>query len=297
MSVVAFADGSNTTTQGTRFFFSGDGRLQLAHGHWKTQLDVRYRGADGTYDRQALAVLRHFFRSRLEGEEGDISLRLVELIDFVEDRHPPRRLTLYSGFRSPELNTRLPGTARASLHTQGLAADVSVEGADHRRLWRQLRELRTGGVGFYPEGYLHLDTGEPRFWEASTSRTSENLSGGNARSFARTDFDRYTSLDGAVVSLHSVTVFPLGIAAEASLLGENGAETTLQLAGVAGAKAKDGCIVFDDPLAEPRLSVRRGPDPSAVPKHERGRIHLRTCPPRLERTPREILSNLLEWVR
>jgi len=37
---------------------------------------------------------------------------------------------------------------------------------------------------------VHVDVGKPRFWEAATSRADEDLSGGNARVFARTDFDR-----------------------------------------------------------------------------------------------------------
>lgn len=281
----------------SRFFFSGDGRLRMTHAHWKTQLDVRYRAADGAYDYRALAELRRFFRSRGDDVEGDISLRLVELIDFIEDQQGEPRLTLFSGFRSPELNASLPGTARASLHTQGLAADIGFADRDLRRLWRKLRDLRVGGVGYYPEGFLHLDTGQARFWEASTSRTSENLSGGNARAFARSEFDRYVSLEGARISLHSVTVFPLAVATEARVVGDDGEESRVELAPPKGSPSSDRCIVFADPLVEPQLVVSRAPSPEVVPLHQRGSIHLRTCKPRPERTPAEIVTNSIEWIR
>ena len=39
--------------------------------------------------------------------------------------------------------------------------------------------------GYYAkQGFMHVDVGKPRFWEATTSRTDEDLSGGNARVFA-----------------------------------------------------------------------------------------------------------------
>src|SRR5262249_27499355 len=141
-------------------------------------------------------------RSRSDGKSTAISLRLIELIDFVEDRYRPSRLTLVSGYRSPALNQALRAggrrVAEASLHTEGLAVDLQPGGVDLPRLWRELRELDAGGVGLYEaDGFLHLDSGPPRFWEAATSGVEKNRSADNARLFARTDFDRYTDLAGA----------------------------------------------------------------------------------------------------
>jgi hypothetical protein len=125
-----------------------------------------------------------------------MSLRLIELLDYVEDHYRPRRLILISGYRSPEFNNALRANGRrvaqASMHTEGMAADVQPVGLDRRRLWNQLRREQLGGVGLYQsEGFVHLDTGKPRFWEASTSKVEQNLAKENARLFARTDFDRY----------------------------------------------------------------------------------------------------------
>src|SRR5262249_14819064 len=67
-----------------RFFLAGGGHLVLQHGHFNTSLDVRYRHADGTYDPAALAQIRHFFRSREDGQEAPISLRLIELLAYIQ---------------------------------------------------------------------------------------------------------------------------------------------------------------------------------------------------------------------
>ena len=129
-----------------RFFFAGDGHLTLSHAHFAEKLDVRYRRADGTYDPAALARIRHFFRSREDGREAPISLRLIELLAYIQDHFHPRQMTLLSGYRSPEFNADLRAAgqkaAQASLHTEGLAADIAFAGVDLKRLWGQLRQLR-----------------------------------------------------------------------------------------------------------------------------------------------------------
>src|SRR5258708_21250401 len=94
----------------------------------------------------------------------------------------------------------------------GGAADVEGGGINRGRLWLELRALHPGGVGLYQaDGFIHRDTGPPRFWEAATSGVEKNLSADNARLFARTDFDRYGDLRGAIIRLHAVTALPIGI--------------------------------------------------------------------------------------
>jgi uncharacterized protein YcbK (DUF882 family) len=214
--VAVLLHGSAAAGDSSRFFFSGDGGLDLHNAHFDEHLSVRYRDAGGQYDALALAQIERLFRSRSDGASAPVSLRLIELIDFVQDRWRPTRLTLVSGYRSPELNQALRAAgnrvAQSSLHTEGLAADLQPAGVDLQRLWRELRGLEVGGVGLYrKEGFLHIDTGRPRFWEPATSGTEKNLSADNARLLARTDFDRYADLDGAVIRLHAVTALPIRI--------------------------------------------------------------------------------------
>jgi uncharacterized protein YcbK (DUF882 family) len=282
-----------------RFFFAGNGRLQLHHGHFNTTLDVRYRHADGSYNDTALAEIRRFFRSREDGREGDVSLRLVELLSFVQSRFHPRQMTLMSGYRSPTFNADIRAAggkaAQASLHTEGLAADVAFAGLDLRRLWLQLRELQVGGAGYYRTGkFLHLDTGKPRFWEETTSRVDENLAAGNARAFVRTDFDRYTDLDGALVNLHSVTRFPLAVRTEARLAGPDGTRT-VRLAAARGTQLDGECIVLPEYADAYQFRVAATGEPAPGPGT--WRVVLSTCEPRTERTPPEVESNPLEVTR
>jgi uncharacterized protein YcbK (DUF882 family) len=281
-----------------RFFFEGNGHLALRHAYFDTTLDVRYRHADGSYDAAALKQIEHFFRSREDGREAPISLRLIELLSYIQSRYHPRQMILLSGFRSPAFNADLRkaggAVAQASLHTEAMAADVTFIGLDMARLWRQLRDLGTGGVGYYRANkFLHIDTGPPRFWEATTSRVNENLSAGNARIFVRTDFDRYRDLDGAGCTLHSVTAYPVMISAHAKVAGAEEASITIEPSSGAGLNA-DGCFAVSSPDTR-EFRVRGTPAAGGHSGiHGRTRFVLSTCEPRLGKTPVEITSNPIE---
>jgi uncharacterized protein YcbK (DUF882 family) len=288
------AAGAEAVEPAGRFFFSGDGVIDLYNAHFDEHLTVRYRDADGHYDPAALARIEHFFRSRADGKSGPLSLRLIELVDFVQDRYRPLRLTLVSGYRSPELNQTLRSAghrvAQASLHTEGLAADLQPDGVDLRRLWLDLRALAVGGVGLYQaDGFLHVDTGAPRFWEPSTSGVEKNLSADNARLFARTDFDRYADLAGALVRLHAVTALPLRVDRRARI-----GDRQLIIATVGEGIAADGdCLVIREPAERYEFKVATALSPPA----QRLPIRLHTCAPRIGATPREILTNPVEGLR
>src|SRR2546425_558725 len=87
----------------------------------------------------------------------------------------------------------------------------------------KVRALDCCGAGYYAkEGFLHIDVGQPRFWEPSTSRVEENLSAGNARLFGRTEFDRYAKGEEIVVALHAMTVAPVRVGREGRFLPEKG---------------------------------------------------------------------------
>ncbi|MFI5395279.1 MAG: YcbK family protein [Candidatus Binatia bacterium] len=284
-----------------RFFFAGNGHLALRHAYFNTTLDVRYRYRDETYDPAALAQIAHFFRSREDGREAPVPLRLIELLAYVQEHYHPRRMVLLSGFRSPEFNADLRtaggAVAQASLHTEAMAADITFVGLDMARLWRQLRDLRAGGVGYYRQNkFLHIDTGPPRFWEATTSRVQENLSADNARVFLRTDFDRYPRLEGATCGLHSLTAFPVFVAARAMLVGPSGSRTIALEPTGGGAANENGCFAVQPAqdthefrvTAVAPASDKNGDSASA------SHIVLSTCAPRIGKTPVQIESNRIE---
>src|SRR5213079_3078563 len=67
-----------------RFFVMGDGTLAVVNAHTGERAEVRYRRADGTYDQAALARIRRAFRSSGDDGEGRASLRLIEVLSWVQ---------------------------------------------------------------------------------------------------------------------------------------------------------------------------------------------------------------------
>jgi hypothetical protein len=150
-------------------------------------------------------------------------------------------------------------------------------------LWMRIRALDCCGAGYYrAEGFLHLDVGQPRFWEPATSKVEQNLSAGNARLFARTEYDRYAAGDPIVVTLHALTEPPVRVAREAALADDGGEHRVTVDASV---PERDGCWEIDGR----GTAIRVTGAPAA-----RGRLVLRTCAPRVERTPDTFETNVVD---
>jgi uncharacterized protein YcbK (DUF882 family) len=271
-----------------RFFVMGTGSLALVNGHTDETWRGAYRRGEGGYERQALEAIRRVFGSR-NGEEAEVSLRLVEVLSHLQHLAGDRPLVLVSGYRSAAYNEGLRArgaqAASGSLHTEGLAADVALPRAALHGLWLRLRALECCGVGHYAkDGFLHVDVGRPRFWEPATSRVGENLSAGNARLFARTEYDRYAAGERVVVALHALTEPPVRIARTARLVPETGAPLPVRLGG--SLPEAEGCL--EAIATGVRLEI------ADVPPAGRSRLVLETCAPRSARTPETVESNPLE---
>jgi uncharacterized protein YcbK (DUF882 family) len=115
--------------------------------------------------------LERFLRSGPDDRAGTLDPQLIKLIDALGEhfgRH--RELIVISGYRSPEYNAlrtrQSKGVARESLHMQGKAVDIRVEGITITALHRYLTRLRAGGVGLYPDSnFVHMDVGPVRSWQ------------------------------------------------------------------------------------------------------------------------------------
>jgi uncharacterized protein YcbK (DUF882 family) len=284
LAAIAVASGAGASEP--RFFVAGDGSLAIVSRATKERVEVRYRLDDAGYDYAALDAIRHVMRSRGDGLEGEITPRFVELLGWLAVR-AGQPLVLLSGYRSPAYNEgirrRGMRAAGGSLHTEGLAADVAIPRHLLKPLWLEVRALECCGAGYYAgQGFLHVDVGRPRFWETTTSRTDENLSAGNARAFARTDFDRYTAGEMMLVRLHAVTTPPVRLARTAHLVPDGGGAAVPLTVEEVGAAGGGGCLVADGTT---RLLVK------GAPAMHRGRVVFTTCEPRVERTPPRIESN------
>lgn len=74
-------------------------------------------------------------------------------------------ITVLSGYRSEKTNSSIEGAARNSLHTQGRAADIRIDGVKVELLSRMARLLADGGIGIYRDrNFIHVDTGALRSW-------------------------------------------------------------------------------------------------------------------------------------
>ncbi len=147
----------------------GDGVVKLYQERNKETLEIRYRDENGSYIPEALASIRHFFRCRLTGLEKEIPASLLEIIDALQEKFGDRTVILLCGYRSPRLNASLAaasgGAARNSLHMQGLAADIRIDGVKTSALRDAAKKLKAGGVGYYPDkGFVHIDAGSIRYW-------------------------------------------------------------------------------------------------------------------------------------
>ncbi|MCM2267583.1 MAG: DUF882 domain-containing protein [Elusimicrobiales bacterium] len=145
--------------------FGGNGSLTLTRYDNGEKLTVRYRRKDGTYDPEAFVRLDHHMRCSLTGRQTHMAVKLVELLDAVEDKFGKKGLTLLSAYRTPKNNGKTPGSARHSLHMLGWAADIRIPGYSSAKVRTFARKLWAGGIGYYPyKGFVHLDVGKARYW-------------------------------------------------------------------------------------------------------------------------------------
>ncbi|WP_157108199.1 YcbK family protein [Azoarcus olearius] len=145
-------------------------RLAFDHTHTGEQLALTY-AVGPRYLPAALGDLNHFLRDHYSGEVGNMDPQLFDLLHTL--RHTlgcSAPFQVISAYRCPATNDRLRtsrdgGVARRSLHMDGKAMDVRIEGVALADLRDAALSLQLGGVGYYPrEQFVHVDTGRVRSW-------------------------------------------------------------------------------------------------------------------------------------
>ena len=124
----------------------------------------------GEYVPGALLEVNYFFRDFRANEIKSIDPRLLDLLHRINralDTSLP--FNLISGYRSPVTNAWLAsqseGVAHHSLHMDGMASDINVQGRSLALLQTVALAMRGGGVGYYPRSdFVHVDTGRVRRW-------------------------------------------------------------------------------------------------------------------------------------
>jgi uncharacterized protein YcbK (DUF882 family) len=124
----------------------------------------------GSYLKDALQEISYLFRDFRTGDVHTIDTALLDqLYDLKTLLGVKKPFHIISGFRSPFTNANLRkrshAVAKNSLHTQGRAIDIRVEGLRTKTIRNAAIAMRSGGVGYYPrEDFVHLDTGNFRTW-------------------------------------------------------------------------------------------------------------------------------------
>lgn len=109
-------------------------------------------------------------RDHYTNQQTDVDAALLSAVTRAAIAFRAPRVEVISGYRSAKYNLSLRKkgreVARSSQHCEGRAVDFRLRGVSTRDLWRFVRGLRLGGVGYYPHSrFVHCDTGPVRFWK------------------------------------------------------------------------------------------------------------------------------------
>ena len=118
--------------------------------------------------------IKHFSRREFichHCGKAEMQRPFVEMLDTLRDRMQ-RPLVIRSGYRCPEYNYIVSDTGLEGPHTQGLAADISINGAAAYQLLAVATSVGFQGIGVKQRGemgarFLHLDMCihlRPRVW-------------------------------------------------------------------------------------------------------------------------------------
>jgi uncharacterized protein YcbK (DUF882 family) len=143
--------------------------LAFQNMHTGDQLNLTYF-EQGRYIKDALHEINHLFRDYHDGTVHPIDTALLDqLYDLKHTLEVRKPFHIVSGYRSPTTNADLrkhsDGVAKNSLHMEGRAIDIRIEGLDTRRIRNAALAMQRGGVGYYERSdFVHLDTGTVRTW-------------------------------------------------------------------------------------------------------------------------------------
>jgi uncharacterized protein YcbK (DUF882 family) len=237
-----------------RFFYGGDGFIQLVSKKNGKAFKGRYRQESGQYRNDAYKKIAAVFGAPYQASPQVISLRLIEFLDYLEDRlRPGALLSITSGYRPPEYNTKLRKggvlAAKASLHQYGMAADFILEGVSSKHVWEVVRSIGFGGTGYYHGKTVHVDVGPARFWDEKSSGVGTGLSDDNKLIGGVADYDIYGPGDRITLRFIRMTAFPIKVRSEFKLLYKANSENLEEIASFKpdfGTLVADGCGKFDN---------------------------------------------------
>jgi uncharacterized protein YcbK (DUF882 family) len=143
--------------------------LSFEHTHTGDKLKLTYFER-GRYVKDALQEINYLLRDYHTDDIHPIDPALLDqLFDLKQALGVNKPFHIVSGYRSPFTNAQLRkhshGVAEHSLHMQGRAIDIRLEGIQTKTIRNAALSMAQGGVGYYPQSnFVHLDTGNFRTW-------------------------------------------------------------------------------------------------------------------------------------
>lgn len=118
------------------------------------------------------AALSRFLRCYATGEPGTHPEPLVRRVIATAEQFSAKQIHIISGYRHPKHNLALVKkgreAARDSQHTRSQAIDFGLPGVSIDKIYKHLRKVHDGGVGFYRVSeFVHVDTGKRRTWNGT----------------------------------------------------------------------------------------------------------------------------------
>jgi uncharacterized protein YcbK (DUF882 family) len=145
-------------------------RVALQNLHTGEALNAVY-WENGKYVPDAVDALNKVLRDFRTGDVHMIDPGLYDILDAISAKVENRKsFQIISGYRSPKTNTMLKktgggGVATHSLHMEGEALDIRLEGVALNNVHKAALSLKRGGVGLYPvSNFVHVDVGRVRTW-------------------------------------------------------------------------------------------------------------------------------------
>jgi uncharacterized protein YcbK (DUF882 family) len=160
--------GTGITEASSRRFFSHK-TLAFENTHTGDKLKLTYF-EQGSYIKEALKEINYLLRDIHTDDVHPIDTALLDqLYTLKQTLGVKKPFHIISGYRSPftnaSLRKRSHAVAKHSLHMEGRAIDIRVEGISSRIIRNAAVIMGRGGVGYYPRAdFVHLDTGKFRTW-------------------------------------------------------------------------------------------------------------------------------------
>ena len=283
---------------GSRYYFSGDGYLHIVAERSGVAFEGRYRQGAEQYDDRAYRSLCSVFGAPYDDRYSGLSMRLIEFLDYLQDKLKPGALvTITSGYRSPQYNTKLRKkgilAAKASLHQYGMAADLKISGVAPRRIWNFVKSLGFGGTGYYHGDTVHVDVGPARSWDEKSSGVGTGISDDNKLIGLVADFDRYHPGDSMGLRFIRMTAFPIPVDSRFVLVKEplSGPEKTIiNFKPSFGDSAEANCSKFEN-IAQMALIQWKLPSNISAGRY---RVHAAFCPNPWQAMPHEVVTPFIE---